>query len=41
MRLLLTGKPGVGKTTVTRAVSKRLEGLTCAGFIPRKRRYSR
>jgi nucleoside-triphosphatase THEP1 len=32
MRLLLTGNPGVGKTTLIRAVVERLEGLTCAGF---------
>jgi nucleoside-triphosphatase len=32
MRLFLTGNPGVGKTTVIRAVAERLEGLARAGF---------
>jgi nucleoside-triphosphatase len=32
MRLFLTGNPGVGKTTLIRAVVERLEGITSAGF---------
>jgi nucleoside-triphosphatase len=32
MRLFLTGNPGVGKTTLIRAVVERLEEITSAGF---------
>ena len=32
MRLLLTGVPGIGKTTVVREVLKNLRELRCAGF---------
>jgi len=32
MKLFLTGSPGVGKTTLIRAVVRRLEGVACAGF---------
>jgi len=32
MRLFLTGNPGVGKTTLIRAVVERLNGITSAGF---------
>ncbi len=32
MRLLLTGSPGIGKTTVICSVLRRLQGITCAGF---------
>lgn len=32
MRLFLTGNPGVGKTTVIRAVAGQLKGIACAGF---------
>ncbi len=38
MRLLLTGIPGIGKTTIIRDVVKRLEGLKCAGFFTEERR---
>lgn len=32
MKLFLTGNPGVGKTTVIRAIADRLKGISCAGF---------
>ncbi|MBI3065708.1 MAG: NTPase [Deltaproteobacteria bacterium] len=32
MRLFLTGAPGVGKTTLIRAVVEGLEAIKCAGF---------
>jgi nucleoside-triphosphatase len=38
MRLLLTGVPGIGKTTLIRAVVERLDGVTCAGFYTREKR---
>lgn len=38
MRLFLTGNPGVGKTTLIRAVAERLEGITCAGFYTEETR---
>lgn len=38
MRLLLTGTPGVGKTTMIRATIERLEGLACAGFYTEETR---
>jgi nucleoside-triphosphatase len=38
MRLLLTGTPGVGKTTLIRAVVKRLENVKCAGFYTEEKR---
>jgi nucleoside-triphosphatase len=40
MRLFLTGNPGVGKTTLIRAVVERLEGITCAGFYTEETRRS-
>lgn len=40
MRLFLTGNPGVGKTTLIRAVAGRLEGITCAGFYTEETRQS-
>jgi nucleoside-triphosphatase len=38
MRLFLTGNPGVGKTTLIRAIVERLEGITCAGFYTEETR---
>ena len=40
MRLLLTGSPGVGKTTVIRAVMERLDEVTCAGFYTEEKRHA-
>jgi nucleoside-triphosphatase len=36
--LFLTGNPGVGKTTLIRAVVQRLKGITCAGFYTEETR---
>jgi nucleoside-triphosphatase len=38
LRLLLTGSPGIGKTTLIRAVIERLEEITCAGFYTEEKR---
>jgi nucleoside-triphosphatase len=38
MRLFLTGSPGVGKTTLIRAIAERLEEVTCAGFYTEEKR---
>ena len=38
MRLLLTGNPGVGKTTLICAIAERLKGITCAGFYTEETR---
>jgi nucleoside-triphosphatase len=38
MRLILTGSPGVGKTTLIRAIVPRLEEVTCAGFYTEEKR---
>lgn len=38
MRLLLTGSPGVGKTTVIRNILKAIPGVQCAGFYTEERR---
>ena len=40
MRLFLTGNPGVGKTTLIRAIAQRLEGIVCAGFYTEDTRQS-
>jgi nucleoside-triphosphatase len=37
-RLLLTGMPGVGKTTVIRRVAERLDGVTLGGFYTQELR---
>jgi nucleoside-triphosphatase len=37
-KLFLTGNPGVGKTTLIRAIVERLEGITCAGFYTEETR---
>ncbi|MCZ6626334.1 MAG: NTPase [Deltaproteobacteria bacterium] len=41
MRLLLTGFPGIGKTTVVRTALRNLEGIKCAGFYTEEKRYQR
>lgn len=38
MRLFLTGSPGVGKTTLIRAVLEGLEEINCAGFYTEEKR---
>ncbi len=38
MRLLLTGSPGIGKTTVIRRILKTVQGVKCAGFYTEERR---
>jgi nucleoside-triphosphatase len=38
MRLFLTGNPGVGKTTLIRAITERLDEVTCAGFYTEEKR---
>ncbi len=38
MRLLLTGSPGIGKTTVIRAILTALPGIQCSGFYTEERR---
>jgi len=40
MRLLLTGSPGIGKTTVIHAVLRRLEEVKCAGFYTEEKRHA-
>ncbi|MGH7843842.1 MAG: NTPase [Candidatus Binatia bacterium] len=39
MRLLLTGDPGIGKTTIVRATLAQLGQLRCAGFYTKERRH--
>jgi nucleoside-triphosphatase len=38
MRIFLTGSPGIGKTTLIRAVVKRLEEVSCARFYTEEKR---
>lgn len=38
--MLLTGNPGVGKTTLIRVVLKRLEEVTCSGFYTEEKRHA-
>jgi nucleoside-triphosphatase len=38
MRLLLTGSPGIGKTTVIRRILKTIQGVKCAGFYTEEQR---
>ncbi|HEV8725453.1 MAG TPA: NTPase [Candidatus Binatia bacterium] len=38
MRLFLTGNPGVGKTTVIRAIAERLQEVRCAGFYTEEKK---
>lgn len=40
MRLLLTGNPGIGKTTLLRAVVQRLHDVACAGFYTEEKRHA-
>ena len=39
MRLLLTGNPGIGKTTLVRAILEHLEEIRCAGFYTEEKRH--
>jgi nucleoside-triphosphatase len=39
MRLLLTGLPGIGKTTVIRATVENLSSVRCAGFYTQEVRH--
>ena len=41
MRLLLTGLPGIGKTTVIRATLENLSDIRCAGFYTEEKRHGR
>ena len=38
LRLLLTGSPGIGKTTVIRRILKTIQGVQCSGFYTEERR---
>jgi len=40
MKLFLTGSPGVGKTTMIRAITHRLKSVSCAGFYTEEIRQS-
>jgi len=40
MRILLTGSPGIGKTTVIHRILRDLRGIKCAGFYTEEKRYS-
>ncbi|MFQ5904712.1 MAG: nucleoside-triphosphatase, partial [Candidatus Binatia bacterium] len=37
MRILLTGNPGIGKTTAIRGTLRNLQGVKCAGFYTEER----
>lgn len=39
MRLFLTGSPGIGKTTLIRAVLEKLDEGQCAGFYTEEKRH--
>lgn len=39
MRLLLTGVPGIGKTSVIRALLPRIENVNCSGFYTEEKRH--
>ncbi|TAJ98651.1 NTPase [bacterium] len=39
MRLFITGSPGIGKTTLIRAVLEQLEEVQCAGFYTEEKRH--
>jgi nucleoside-triphosphatase THEP1 len=39
VRLLLTGNPGIGKTTIVRTTLTRLATVHCAGFYTEERRH--
>lgn len=39
MRILLTGIPGIGKTTVIRSTVRQLEAIRCAGFYTEEKRH--
>jgi nucleoside-triphosphatase len=38
MRILLTGSPGIGKTTVIQRILRNLQGIKCAGFYTDEKR---
>ncbi|HEV8343881.1 MAG TPA: NTPase [Candidatus Binatia bacterium] len=39
MRVFLTGNPGIGKTTLVRAVLERLDQIQCAGFYTQEKKH--
>jgi nucleoside-triphosphatase len=38
MRILLTGSPGIGKTTAIRRILRNLQGIKCSGFYTDEKR---